>query len=953
MLRINPGLAGTRLRAIDGWAGIPNLQRAVRLAEHMGGQDDIAVAEALDVLHPGGSPAAKAKTLQRVVEEVRNAAADVTLEVHGAKQLSGARRLSFSATQVAESGPHLTELGTVGDKFIGHQAATVQRDGKPLVRIFLSYSAKDKKLAAALWDRLREFVDIDKTYRFELWDFKQSLLPGEDWHARTLEAIEQGDLGIFAVSRHFLGSEYIHRYELPQFIARNAAVPVLLETMNLSQVDCKGLEGRQIFRHDDRGFDTLRGDLKRNAWVEALRDAIHKVLEQRATATTTREKWTARAKLDDLDDLAYRAPLFGRPGKLPGDPEQAIAKTGSQVDAVEHLVKWARTGRSPLAAVLGEYGMGKTITCQAVIREIHRGREAGDDLPEPLYLDLRNVSGLRQRGRVPTLAQILQECIDRGWTAGDSGRPRAEDLLARAADAPTLFVIDGLDEALVHLNTGDGTILTRELLSLRPPRDDRAPVAGRHTKVLLSCRTHYFRSVAEQYSHFTGQHRDTTDRDDFEALLLLPLTEDQIRRYLDRAIPERDAGQVFGMLSDLHDLSDLTSRPVTLKLVAQQISFIEQRRAQGMPIHAADIYQRIVEDWLERDKGKEQFRAADKLTLTARLAAWMWRQNSRVVDLDQIEDWLHEQLEADPALRRRYGRVEPVLLEEDLRTATFLVRQDAADGSSTQGFRFAHTSFHEFFLARYLLDAVDRDRPEDWSVDPSDETLDFLGQLLHSHRDRNQLLSTLSQWRYHYRPGVSELLLRYALHATSFGWPCPELSGMDLSGVNLVGQKIGGSEQRMLPLSGVRLVGADLRSTQWDFVDLSGADMTSAQLDMAVLHRSRLHHARLNSTCLAGTLFHFCDLDGAQLRDTKLDEVTHIGAGSQLPDPRVPDHTLLTALGGHTGTVTTVVWSPDGTRLLTGSDDGTARIWDAHTAQPLHTLTDHTRMVNAVAWSPD
>ncbi|MGW4365447.1 eIF2A-related protein [Nocardia takedensis] len=964
-MRITPGLAASRLRTLEGWNSQPNLRRAVRLAEHMIDSGDVTVAQALDVLLPGGSSAAKMETLQQVVADVRAAAVDVILEVEAARANSTTSRLLFHAAQVVESAPQLTELGTVGSKLIEHQSATVQRAGKPLVRLFLSYSTKDKQRAAELWSRLHDYTKIDNRYRFELWDFKQSLLPGDDWHARTQEAITQGDLGIFAVSRHFLGSNYIHNYELPNFIDRNAAVPILLESINLRQVDCKGLEGRQIFRHNDRAYDNLRGDGQRNIWVQALRDKIHEVLDQRSTpkaatfkvrqATTTKEKFAARAKLDDLEKLPYYAPLLGERGKLPGSPEQPVSQSsGSHVDAVTYLVEWASVHRSPLAAVLGEYGMGKTITCQAVMREIHRQRESGNDtLPEPLYFDLRNISHLRQREQVPTLMQILQECIDRGWTTGDSGRPRADDILTRAAEHPTLFVIDGLDEALVHLNAGDGAILTRELLSLRPPKDGRTPVAGIHTKLLLSCRTHYFRSVSEQYGHFTGQHRDTAEGDDFEALLLLPLAEDQIRLYLASAVPDRDASQVFDMLSDLHDLSDLTSRPVTLKLITQQISFIEKRRAQGHPVYAADIYQRIVIDWLERDKGKEQFRSSDKLILTSRLAAWMWKRKRNAVDLDDVENWLHEQLEDDPAMSRRYGKVDPVLLEEDLRTATFLVRQDTADGTSTQGFRFAHTSFQEFFLARYLLDSIDCDQPNDWHLHPSDETLEFLGQLLQGHSERERLLSVLSEWRYDYREGVSELLLRYALRALRRGHPSPQLSGIDLSGANLRGWTLDGTEQRLFSLSGARLVGADLQDTEWNFVDLSGADLTRAQADRAAMHQSRLNHARMVETSLTGTIFHFCSLDGTTIENVDINGTTHIGGSSALPNPPAAARTTLVPLGGHTSQIFGLEWSSDGARLLTGSGDQTARIWDTLTGQTLHILTGHNSPVWNVTWSPD
>lgn len=42
---------------------------------------------------------------------------------------------------------------------------------------------------------------------------------------------------------------------------------------------------------------------------------------------------------------------------------------------------------------------------------------------------------------------------------------------------------------------------------------------------------------------------------------------------------------------------------------------------------------------------------------------------------------------------------------------------------------------------------------------------------------------------------------------------------------------------------------------------------------------------------------------------------------------------LRETLEGHTGRVTCVAWSPDGARLVTGSDDGSFRIWDPATAE--------------------
>jgi WD40 repeat protein len=62
---------------------------------------------------------------------------------------------------------------------------------------------------------------------------------------------------------------------------------------------------------------------------------------------------------------------------------------------------------------------------------------------------------------------------------------------------------------------------------------------------------------------------------------------------------------------------------------------------------------------------------------------------------------------------------------------------------------------------------------------------------------------------------------------------------------------------------------------------------------------------------------------------------------------------VIRKIDGHTSSVTQAVFSRDGTRILSASDDGTVRLWDSATGKQLRLFRGHEGYVKSVALSPD
>ncbi|MBF0322007.1 MAG: pentapeptide repeat-containing protein [Magnetococcales bacterium] len=445
---------------------------------------------------------------------------------------------------------------------------------------------------------------------------------------------------------------------------------------------------------------------------------------------------------------------------------------------------------------------------------------------------------------------------------------------------------------------------------------------------------------------------------------------------------------ILATFQQLHDLSDLAQRPFLLKLIVARLPDLQQRARTRRAITAGDIYGVVVDEWVRRDSGKHELPPAIITMAMERLAGQMWQDVVATYDRNKLFAWIQKKL---PTLLPGAEKADNFLdtlnrLEIKLRTAMFLSRDGAGN------FRFAHTSFQEYFLAGYLLAGLER--REETVLDLPRLRLEVVGFFLDRLADPGQgrrwaplLAQILAQiLERPYMPRVSENALFLAIawrrrqpdtapQPASWQLTGAQLADGDLAGVvlhqavleradlfhaNLATAQIRGSLRganlTQLHAPGVDLAGCGLQQATLDGADLAGADLRGVDLADTPLRSVLLQRANLQEVAWNPQLFAMVRLAGAQLPEHFDPDSSPPGGWSFRPPapPLDGDGFLSTSIqSGHHDSVNCVALSPDGTLLASTGDDRTIRLWDVHRGVLLRTLMAHNDGVWSVVFSPD
>lgn len=551
------------------------------------------------------------------------------------------------------------------------------------------------------------------------------------------------------------------------------------------------------------------------------------------------------------------------PMKLYVEPLIGYEAVGPALHAFKLIDEWLDDSEWNQLTLLGDVGTGKSFLSRMTSHRLAvKFLQNPVKNPLPILIDLRNAE--RQFS--------LEGLILTHFAQNSLGRVSFDVFQHSLATGNIILILDGFDEMAARV--------TRQVTN-RNFHELMRCVQGR-AKVLLTCRTHYFKSRTEEEEIVLGGRQDyasETARDlywelisrkGFRIAYLRPFEISQIEEYVRRAKPSTSK-QALEKIRDTYNLIELSQRPMLLEMIVKSIDALN-----ATEINATTLYEVFTDAWIHRDKWRDVLAPEEKLSFLTVLARLLWVEDTSNIHYSRLYDYLHDQLS-------KHIQDERVFIEIDneIRTASFLVRDDNGN------YGFAHKSYAEYFLARYLASQL-RINPHrrEWlrTRRLTPEVVSFLRNMVDVSTVEPYLEQLLTG---EYESLVSENALlclygfrrsallsgHYELDQDSEGLIIPLPDAVNLQGAQLEQITLEGARLRGAYLSGANLTEAILTR-----VDIQGAELSGARLEKANLSNATLCGAELNSATLNGCNFENANLSRADLQLADLNDCFLIGA---------------------------------------------------------------------------
>ncbi len=714
-------------------------------------------------------------------------------------------------------------------------------------------------------------------------------------------------------------------------------------------------------------------DYQIDDFLEHLRDGICSAASElisaySATQNSPHQNWRERFRKSGVKPNELETEVIA--DKFNQPTATTYENDGKRIKILPLLEQWAIQPEESqrVTVLLGSFGSGKTVTTQLLAERLSNRLSKGEAHPIPVYLDLRRLIGHFSHNTAPENFQ-LKSLIAASLHSDTDGFENTDGLVDFLRREPCVILFDGLDEVGTRLGMAKTAKLFRQLLDIVPIEAWQADIeqgtADWHTcptRLLITCRTHFFRDHVEETGMLTGQHRhplSATNRDNkgdpVQRFYMAPFTPQQVKNYLTNHLGNTKGRRAFQQIEKIHDLPGLASKPLMARLITEKLPDITADARAGRVINTASIYQHLFRTSLERDRDKQLIlEAQDRARLLEALSVMLWQSGRSQLSVDELDEWFDHYAVKHPgiSLTLQSGVEVRQLLHTELHNASLLVRVH------DQGFVFAHTSFYEYFLARALyhrlMDGSFNKLEQLPSV--SHETLIFVHEIAaadtdYSRQRCNHNIQQLLQAEFSVaiRQFIADLLLSVPVTLRQLLVP----GNSDLSSLDLAGRKLHGTAEAPLELSGIKLTNTRLYRLQAQHVIFDACDWQGAYLGQAQFSHCTIQYADMAPSGLASARFFSCRFN--HNHQHWVSAATFLINCQEPAHPPAPDSGAvhMKCSYGHTNAINSAAFSPDGQRIITASDDNSARIWDAQSGNEISQLTGHSSLVLSAAFSPD
>ena len=436
--------------------------------------------------------------------------------------------------------------------------------------------------------------------------------------------------------------------------------------------------------------------------------------------------------------------------------------------------------------------------------------------------------------------------------------------------------------------------------------------------------------------------------DDTVKYKLLPLDEEKIRVYLDKN---------FGKTGEKVDISRINDSLVDILRVPMYLSVFRKTYDEKTPypdiyeaktVRKADILDSFIQKLLDDNKGKE--RSANKAVIEfvvkyflPALAFKMYNSNLSM----QFSDKDFRKL------RNNFDYFDSILVPDEYLTAFNANNTGIKSVCLNFGivtfvngyYAFTHQNWRDLFVAKHIINCMNAEKLDELETPVSENVRQFIGELIREHKDGCGYSKDYMDKSDEEKARKSECdfkdkdnLETWQESPVEHFLQCHNLKSQDpLSAV---------ATRNLIEIMKTSRNGRI--TAKYDDLDLKSIYFYSCNLEKSTFYGTKLYNYNIIQSGHRGPV-HTVSFSPNSKK---------IVSGSADGTVRIWDSrtgiSICAPLTGHMGSIYSVSFSPDGKKIVSGGDDKTIRIWDAQTGKQIgEPIIGHEASVNSVSFSPD